>query len=600
MRRRPLFWQVFPAYVLLTAGLLALLLLESRGRLRDFYIDQTAADLAASAAMFAEAAKAPLEGGRYAEVEALAHRLGKTSQLRITVVLPDGKVVAESDQRITPAIMESHRTRPEIAAALDTRAPAHDVRHSETLQQDYLYEAVPLLRDGEPWMVVRVSMPLPEVDDALGAFQRRIICGALLAGVVILAISGLIARRISRPLEAMTRGAERFGRGELDYRLPVDGSREIARLAETMNAMAVRLREQIQTSGAQRNEQEAVLFSMEEGVLTLDNQGRILNLNRAVGQMFQLDPAKVRGRPIHEVLRKADVIEFVDNALSSALPMQQDIVIYDKEKRFLTAYGNVLRNAAEERIGVLVVFHDVTQLRHLENVRRDFVANASHELRTPVTSIKGFVETLLEGGMDDRDNAQRFLRIILDQANRLGAIISDILSLARVEKDSADRSVILERRAIRDVLDAAAEMCRRQADGKSIRLVVNCDPELAADINPGLLEQAVVNLIDNAVKYSPAESAVEVTAAKENEDVLIQVVDHGTGIEPRHLSRLFERFYRADPGRSRQLGGTGLGLAIAKHIVLAHGGSISVKSKVGEGSTFTIRLPENANQDEAT
>ncbi len=307
MGRRRLFWQIFPAYVVLTVGLLLLLLLESRGGLREFYDEGTASNLAASAAMFAEAAKVPLQRGQYAEADALAVRFGKASQLRITVVSPSGEVVAESDERVKAALMENHRKRPEIAAALDSRAPAYDVRHSDTLQQDFFYEAVPLLRNGEPWMVVRVSVPIIEVDEALRAFEWRIVYGAVVAAVVIIAISWLIARRISRPIEAMILGAERFGGGELDYRLPVGGSREIATLAETMNAMAVRLREQIQAGVVQRNEQEAVLFSMEEGVLTLDNQGRILNLNHAAGQMFQLDPARVRGRPIHEVLRKADV-----------------------------------------------------------------------------------------------------------------------------------------------------------------------------------------------------------------------------------------------------------------------------------------------------
>jgi two-component system, OmpR family, phosphate regulon sensor histidine kinase PhoR len=596
MRKRRLFWQVFPAYVLLTVGLLLLLLLESRSRLRDFYLHQTASNLAASAAMFAEAAGTPLDADQYAEVETLATKFGNASGLRITVVLPNGKVVAES--REDPAYMESHRTRPEIARALDTRVMEYDVRHSDTLNQDFLYVALPVLRKGEPSFVVRVSMPATEVQQAVGAFERRIIYGSLLAALVTVAISWLVARRISRPLEAMTRGAQRFGGGELDYRLPVGGSREIAALAETLNAMAVELHDQILTNSVQRKELEAVLFSMEEGVLTLDNQGRILSLNRAAGQLFQLDPAKVRGRPIHEVLRKADVLEFVENVLSDALPSQKDIVIYDKDRHFLTAYGNALLNTREERIGVLLVFRDVTQLRRLENVRRDFVANASHELRTPVTSIKGFVETLLDGGLEDRENARRFLQIVLDQANRLGAIITDILSLARVEKDSADRSVVLERGPIREVLDAAAVMCGRQAGEKSIHLNVACDLALTAEINPSLLEQAVVNLIDNAIKYSPSGASVEVAAAQEGGDVVIQVVDHGCGIEARHLSRLFERFYRADPGRSRQLGGTGLGLAIAKHIAIAHGGSISVRSKVAEGSTFAIHLPESKTSDE--
>ena len=238
------------------------------------------------------------------------------------------------------------------------------MRLSNTLQQELLYVALPLLRAGQPWAVVRLSVPAVAVHDALGAFERRIVYGALGAAVAIVAASWLIARRVSRPLEALTRGAERFGRGELDYCLPVEGSGEISALAETLNGMAAQLREQNQMAAVGRSQQEAVLLSMEEGVLVLDNQGKILNLNRAAGQMFQLDPEKACGRPIHEVLRKADVFKFVEDALSGALPLQADIVIYDKERRFLTAYGNALRNARSERIGVLAVFRDVTQLRH--------------------------------------------------------------------------------------------------------------------------------------------------------------------------------------------------------------------------------------------
>ncbi len=311
--------------------------------------------------MFGEMAGASLERGRYGEVDALAKRLGKASGLRITVVLPDGKVVAESADE--PGLLESHRTRPEIATALDTRAMAHDMRYSATLRQDMLYVAVPLLRRGEPWVVVRVSKPATAVNDALLAFERRIIYGALMAAVLIVIVSWLVARRISRPLEAITRGAERFGRGELAYRLPVDGSREIALLAETMNALGGQLREQIQTVAVRRSEEEAILQSMEEGVLTLDNQGRILNLNRAAGQMFQLDPEKACGRPIHEVLRKAEVLRFVEDALSSPLPLEAEMVIYDQERRHLAAAGHALRNASQERIGLLVVFRDVSGAR---------------------------------------------------------------------------------------------------------------------------------------------------------------------------------------------------------------------------------------------
>ena len=361
MRRRPLVWQIFPAYVLLIAGLLLLLFFEGKGRLWDFYIGQTAADLAASARLFAESAKDPLQHGRYGEVDALAKRLGKAGGIRITVILPNGKVVAESAE--DPAFLESHRRRPEIARALDAGTVAYDVRHSATLDEDMLYVAVPLVGGREPWAVVRASMPATAVHEALATFERQIFYGALVAAVLIVVISWLIARRISRPLEVITRGAEQLGRGELQYRFPIAGSREIALLAQTMNALGSQLEEQMQTIAVQRSEEEAILLSMEEGVLTLDNQGRILKLNRAAGQMFQLDPEKARGRAIHEVLRKAEVLKFVEESLSGSLPRHAEMVIYDKERRFLTAYSNALLNAKQQRIGVLAVFRDVTPLR---------------------------------------------------------------------------------------------------------------------------------------------------------------------------------------------------------------------------------------------
>ena len=361
MRRRPLFWQIFPAYVLLTVGLLLLLLLESKGQLRDFYRSQVSTDLAASASMFGELAGDPLARKQYGEVDAFAKRLAKASGLRITVVLPSGQAVAESEDK--PTLLESHRTRPEIATALDTRTMAYDMRYSTTLRQVMFYVAVPLLRHDEPWVVVRVSKPATDVNDALAAFEQRMIYAALTAAVLVLILSGLVARRISRPLEAITRGAEWFGRGELGYRLPVDGSREIALLAETMNALGGQLREQIQAVAVGRSEEEAILQSMEEGVLTLDNQGRILNLNRAAGQMFQLDPQKACGRPIHEVLRRAEVLGFVEEVMASPVPRQAEMVIYDQERRHLAASGRVLVNASQARIGLLVVFRDVTASR---------------------------------------------------------------------------------------------------------------------------------------------------------------------------------------------------------------------------------------------
>ncbi len=261
------------------------------------------------------------------------------------------------------------------------------------------------------------------------------------------------------------------------------------------------------------------------------------------------------------------------------------------EERVLDAQGTVLLDAGQQAIGALVVLHDITRVRRLEIIRRDFVANVSHELRTPITSIKGFVETLVHENLEDREQSLRFLAIVLKQVNRLDAIIEDLLLLSRIERGAEEQTVELADECLVDVLRSAVEMCQKKAAEKQIGLEVECPAGLVAEINAPLLEQAVVNLIDNAVKYSPNNGAVRITAEQRGGELVIGVEDAGCGIAPKHLPRLFERFYRVDKARSRELGGTGLGLAIVKHIVTAHKGSVRVESTVGKGSVFFIHLP---------
>jgi two-component system phosphate regulon sensor histidine kinase PhoR len=330
---------------------------------------------------------------------------------------------------------------------------------------------------------------------------------------------------------------------------------------------------------------------MDEGVLAVDGDGTILNLNETCAELLgTAEPARLKGRLVHEVIRKSDLLAFVDAVLASHSPREGEIRIHGREDRWLHAHGTLLRDADRQTIGALVVFHDVTRLRRLEIVRRDFVANVSHELRTPITSIKGFVETLLDDG-GDRENSERFLRIVLRQVNRLNAIIEDLLILSRIEKGTEDATIELGQGCVAEVVHAAVEMCQQRAAEKAIAISIDCAETLVARMNPHLLEQAIVNLVDNAIKYSEQGSAVRIRARGDEAGVAIAVEDEGCGIEPKHLARLFERFYRVDQARSRQLGGTGLGLAIVRHIALAHQGSVSVASTVGAGSTFTLRLP---------
>jgi two-component system phosphate regulon sensor histidine kinase PhoR len=281
----------------------------------------------------------------------------------------------------------------------------------------------------------------------------------------------------------------------------------------------------------------------------------------------------------------------IENVLEAGEPAEEEVVIFDDGERFLQAHGSVLRDAAGESIGALVVLHDVTRLRRLEQVRRDFAANVSHELKTPVTAIKGFVETLLDGAMDNADDARRFLGIVAAQADRLGAIIEDLLELAHIEQQSEREQVPLCSGKLREILDAALDACRFQASEKHVELKLDCPEDVQARIDANLLERAVFNLLDNAVKYSPAGATVEVGVVRGPEELRIEVRDRGCGIPREHLPRIFERFYRVDKARSRQLGGTGLGLAIVKHIAQAHQGRATVDSTPGKGSTFSIHLP---------
>jgi two-component system phosphate regulon sensor histidine kinase PhoR len=425
----------------------------------------------------------------------------------------------------------------------------------------------------------------------LGLEMARLLAAGLLLVAAIFLASLWTSRRLRLSLQSLAEGVERLADDDLSHRLYAADFLETRRLADSLNRMAQRLEIRMAAIVAHEHEQEAMLTSMDEGVLAVDREGTILNLNETCARLLGQDPARLRGRRFHEAIRKPDLLSVVELALAEQSPVERDVRIVGSDDRWLHAHGTTLYDAQRRQIGALLVLHDVTRLRRLENMRRDFVANVSHELRTPITSIKGFVETLLDGAMDDPETSARFLRIVLRQVNRLNAIIEDLLILSRIEKGSDEATIELGEDRVAEVLRAAIEMCEKQAQDKGITLWLECDTELVARINAHLVEQAVVNLVGNAIKYSEPGSRVEVTSYRQDGEVLIAVKDQGCGIEGKHLSRLFERFYRVDKARSRELGGTGLGLAIVKHIALAHRGSIDVQSTIGSGSVFTLRLP---------
>jgi two-component system phosphate regulon sensor histidine kinase PhoR len=588
-RRKRLIWQLFPPFLLIT--LLSLLAVSwyASSSLRHFFQDQTAADLKIRALLVEKQIVALLAPLAAAEVDAICKDIGKQSATRITVILPSGQVVGDS--RETPHLMDNHAGRPEIAMALKGNL-GQSIRYSNTLRQQMMYVAVPLQKNQTILGVIRTSVPITSIKRELRSIQTKIALGGFLIAVLAAWISLLISRRLSHPLEEMKKGADRFAAGDLSHRLTMPDSEELASLADALNQMAAQLDRRIKTVISQRNELETVLSSMMEGVIAVNNDERIIRMNEAAAGFFDCDPEICQGRDLQEVIRNSALQQFVRSALASREPKEDDIIVYFNAESTLNLKSSPLLDANKETIGTLVVFNDVTQLRRLENMRRDFVANVSHEIKTPLTAIKGFVETLHRGNVDDPQEAGRFLGIIQKHADRLSSIVEDLLSLSRIEQEDEGKTIKLEQGNVNDVFQSATQICRSKAEEKNITIRPVCEENISAKFDTTLLEQAVVNLLDNAIKYSEPKSTILLKAQPNDSEIRISVEDQGIGIAQKHLPRLFERFYRVDKARSRNLGGTGLGLAIVKHIAQAHGGHITVESTLGVGSTFTIHLPQ--------
>jgi two-component system phosphate regulon sensor histidine kinase PhoR len=586
-RKKRLLWHLFPSFLLITVvSLMAVTWYASRS-LRVFFLEQTASDLKARARLFESRILQYLDPLEEKNIDLLCKDIGKGTSTRFTVILPSGKVAGDSEE--DPSLMDTHLDRPEFIQALNNPF-GMSIRYSQTLEKNMMYVGAPVTENNRILAVVRASIPVTAIDALIRNIRNQIALGGLIIAVFAAILSLAVSRRITRPIEQIKRTAESIARGNFQATSQVDQSNEIGSLSDAINTMAGQLRDRIDTVMRQRNEIEAMLSSMIEGVIAVDRDEHIISMNQAAAAMFSCDAAKVQGRSIQEVVRNTVLHDFVKTALTSQEPVERDIVLYSDVERIINAHGTILQGG-EHRAGALIVLNDVTRLWRLENIRRDFVANVSHEIRTPITAIKGFVETLRDGSVKDPRESSRFLGIVEKHADRLEAIIEDLLSLSRIERGAEGEHINLQVGRIRDVLVAAIQVCEVKAAPKKITLELSCSEELKAAINPALLEQAVVNLIDNAVKFSDEGSTVLVKAVQRDDQISISVSDQGCGIEKEHLPRLFERFYRVDKARSRQMGGTGLGLAIVKHIAQAHGGRVSVESTPGKGSTFSIHIP---------
>jgi len=606
MRNIRLFWQIFPACVGITIVSMLLVAWLATTTGRNFYIDRLKEEIR-ERALLIEPTITTLSRGEDRIFQDFVRQTGRRAATRITVIDAGGVVLADSNEDHT--LMDNHGKRPEVEPALAGET-GFALRHSQTLGESMLYAAIPIkLGTSQHRAALRLAIAVTPVEDMLAGLHKKMFAIGVAVTVLAALLSLYSARRISRPLEEMKRGAEQLTKGRIDQLVKIKSehmSVEMAGLAASINEMAEQINRRIRIIIQQRNELEAVFSSMADAVVAIDADKKIIRMNQAAAALFALPSEVVKGKAVEGVVRNAYLLEMIEHTLAHNLQQEQKVTLFNgTDPIMLQTHAVPLRDEDNRSMGVLLVMNDLTKLNRLETIRQDFVANVSHELKTPITAIKGYVETLLDGALDDRDNARRFLGIVIRQANRLDAIVDDLLTLSRIEDRENKEDIALVAGEVGPVLENALQTCAVHADDKDIILEAECDEELFAPINQPLLEQAVINLLRNAIAYSPAGSLVTLRCQgsrnmQGEEFVHFSVSDNGPGIAREHLPRLFERFYRCDKARSRDQGGTGLGLAIVKHIAHVHHGTVEVESTPGKGSTFTLTLPAARREQRET
>ena len=588
MKTRKLFTQIFSTYLALIIIIIVFFAGYEQKVLSDFYAGEIRRDLAARARLVCEHIRDSYQGPA-GKLDSLVHTLSQEGNVRITIIRKNGRVMADSHKDKTK--MDNHADRPEIKIAFGDSV-GHSTRYSYTLKKQLVYLAVPLKINYKILAAVRVAFPLSAYEASIDSLQKRVLIGGLFVLLLGALFSYFISRRISTPLEEIKQGTQRFAAGQFEPPLPEIGSSEITALAATLNQMAREINTRMQTISLQRSEQEAMFASMKEGVLAVNNNEQIIRVNKAALHFFNILEEQPEKRFIHEIIRHSEVLDFIRTALKESTHLEQDVTVMNEMQHILRISSDPLQNSEGKTIGSLILINEITHLKKLDKMRQDFVANVSHELKTPITSIKGYMETLREGQVDDAETIGKFHTIVARQADRMNAIITDLLQLSQIEQQEGSEELVKTSEPLAGIIKAAVEDCQTLAEERKINIQLNLDEHLSVYANSALLEQALINLINNALKYSKTGSDIQIRAGLEENEIRIHIQDQGCGIDPKYHARLFERFYRVDKARSRDMGGTGLGLAIVKHIAMVHQGNITVTSRVGQGSTFTLHIPK--------
>ena len=591
-------WKWFGALAALWLALLTVIYVSLDLALPSYLVDQIRSDLERAARFAQQCVLDPFTGGPLSKdaINAVAHALGKSTGLRISVMAADGAMLGESEKPASDiGQIENHLERPEVQEALTAPDGVGSARrHSKTIGVDLLYVALAVrppaaAAQSPPLGFVRVALPLHQIARTTAQVHRVVTMATLIVGLAAIPLLFWMARRVTTPIQQMRAMAASVARADFSKRVTARPSGELGELVESLNDMAAQLQARLQELSDEKAGLSAILSSMTEGVLAMDAAGKIRVANDALRQQLDIG-GEALGKSALEVFRNVALQEIIAEAVQTGRVTGRELTFLNPVERMFEVNAARLQARDGSSAGLVVLLHDITRLKRLENLRKEFVANVSHELRTPLSIIKGYIETLLDPQPPDPETARQFLQTIQRHSQRLEMLIGDLLTVSALE--SQQTRLQLDSVSLRDVAATAAEEITRRAKEKNATIAV----EIPADLTPvradaQRLHQVFSNLLDNAVKYGQPGGRIAIMAEAKDAEIEVRVADNGPGIGPEHLPRIFERFYRVDKARSRELGGTGLGLSIVKHLVQAHGGRVWAESVVGKGSTFYFTLP---------
>ena len=583
--------QLIIIFVIIQILILSVIYFYFTDRQSEFYIEQLKVSLKNEAKLIISKEKLNFDDDILNQeirndFDEWSKKWGEEIDARITIIDKNGEVIADSTYN--PYEMDNHLNRPEIQQVIKGNKTGSAIRRSDTLKIDMLYMALPVIKDGEILAFMRLAKSLEEINTVVKQNLKNYFIFFLVILFLSLILLGRFTSDLIKPIQKMSKIASKIADGNYGESINLEShSKEIDKMTQQFNLMSKKLEKKINEISEEKNKAEAILSSMVDGVIATDENGDIMLINPAAREMLFIDEKDVKNKDFIQVVRNYKINELLEKVLKDNNIISQEIVLQREEEKILRCHFASITNEKDDIKGGVIVFTDITELRRLEQVRKDFVANVSHELKTPLTSIIGYVDTLIENENIDEKTSNKFLKIIKDEADRLGILIQDLLNLSKFEDSNPD----LKPGDVEQLIKKTISILKEKANKKNITIKTEIENDLSqVYMIKEQIEQVMINLIDNAIKYTPKNGEIEVKVTDRNEKILVEVEDNGIGIPDEDKQRIFERFYRVDKARSRSMGGTGIGLSIVKHIIKSHDSEINLESESGEGSKFWFYL----------